>query len=220
MIAPDHTLLVHVGYALMLCALLARDILWLRAVLAAAQTNLCLYAVFHGLQGMAAWNGLFVLINLVWVLRIVRERRAVVLPADLREWHARHFAALAPGDFLRLWEQGALESLSDVILVSEGEKPGALYFILEGQVLIAGRGHVIANLGPGDFVGEMSLLTGEPATADARAPGAVRMMTWPTERLLEIKARDPVLWSRIQSVLGHDIVEKIKRQSTLRAALH
>ena len=57
----------------MLCALVARDILWLRGTLVLAQTILGLYAWGAGIQAIAAWNVLFVLINLTWVVKILRE---------------------------------------------------------------------------------------------------------------------------------------------------
>src|SRR5258708_29896729 len=105
--------LVHIGYVLMLCALIARDILWLRALLVVAQSNLCLYALFQNLSGMAFWNALFVVINVAWVLRILHERRAVSLPLELRELHSQHFGSLSAGEFLRLWEWGDESVLAD-----------------------------------------------------------------------------------------------------------
>jgi uncharacterized membrane protein len=88
--------LVHIGYALMLVALLARDILWLRGLLVCAQSTLAAYAWSIGAAGMTGWNVLFVVINTAWVIRILRERRAVELPPELRALHDRHFAALTP----------------------------------------------------------------------------------------------------------------------------
>ena len=75
--------LVHFGYALMLCALVARDVLWRRTILVLAQFNLYLYGISQHLAGVAGWNGLFVVINTIWVLRILHERRSVALPAEL-----------------------------------------------------------------------------------------------------------------------------------------
>jgi hypothetical protein len=201
--------LVHIGYALMLVALLARDILWLRGLLVCAQSTLAVYAWSIGAVGMTAWNVLFVLINTVWVIRILRERRAVELPPDLRALHHRHFAALTPPEFLRWWRQGRRETLRGASLARSGEFPESLFFVLAGTVRVSHGDRRVTDLGPGFFVAEMSLLTGEPATADAVAVGDVDVMRWPADELREIKARKPAIWIKIQSVLGHDLVEKI-----------
>lgn len=205
--------LVHFGYLLQLFALLARDVLWLRGILVVAQSVLAAYAYLRGPEFLpyVGWNALFVLINLYWVARLLRERAAVQLPEELRPLHERHFAALAPPEFLRLWREGRRGSMADAVLVREGTMPQTLYFLLTGEALVRSNGRELARLGPGNFVAEMSLLTGERTTADVHALGAVEYMAWPVATLARLRTRSPVLWSKVQSVLGHDLVEKIRR---------
>jgi CRP-like cAMP-binding protein len=205
--------LVHFGYLLQLFALLARDVLWLRGILVAAQSVLAFYAYLRGPEFLpyVFWNALFVLINLYWVARLLRERAAVQLPEELRPTYEKHFAALAPTEFLRLWREGRRAGVTDTQLVREGTMPDALYFLLAGEVAVRHGAREFVRLGPGHFVAEMSLLTGEPTTADAHAVGAVEYMAWPAATLARLRTRNPMLWSKIQSVLGHDLVEKIRR---------
>jgi CRP-like cAMP-binding protein len=203
--------LVHVGYLLQLFALLARDILWLRGLLIAAQSLLALYAWRMGLWPYVFWNGLFVSINAIWVARLLSERRAVRVPDELKQIHEAHFAALTPPEFLRIWQSGTRISARDVQLVRENSKPDALYFLLSGEAVVRHGERQLAHLAAGNFIGEMSLLTGERTTADVVALGAIEYMSWPAEALARVRGRNPVLWAKIQSVLGHDLVEKIKR---------
>ncbi|MCC7010188.1 MAG: cyclic nucleotide-binding domain-containing protein [Acidobacteria bacterium] len=208
---------VHVGYALMLAALVARDILWLRGLLACAQSLIGFYAWRMGVPAIAAWNLLFVGVNATWVARILHERRAVSLPADLRALYERHFAALTPPEFLRWWRQGRRTRLRGVRLARDGEVPDALYFVMEGVVRITRRGEAVAELPAGYFVAEMSLITGQPANADADAVGEVDVVQWPLDELSSLRARNPVLWTKIQSVIGHDLVNKINRKEPVSA---
>lgn len=206
--------LVHVGYGLMLLALLARDVLWLRSLLVLAQLNLSLYSYFRGIDSIAAWNALFVVINLAWVIRILRERRAVRLPEELARIHAGHFAALQPPEFLRLWHMAERRPLAaGAVLTRQGQAPPALYFLLHGTVLVRQAGREVARLGAGEFVAEMSLLTGAAASADAEALDQAEAMCWPVDRLRQLRQRNPGLWTKIQSVLGYDLVAKIQRAS-------
>lgn len=206
-------ILVHLGYTLQLFALLARDVLWLRGILVVAQSVLATYAFLRGPEFLpyVCWNALFVLINLYWVVLLLRERAAVKLPEELVPTYEKHFAALAPPEFLRLWQEGQRGQAADVQMVRQGTRPDRLYFLLSGAVSVRVGGHEFARLMPGHFVCEMSLLTGENTTADVYADGTVEYMSWPAATLARLRGRNPMLWSKVQSVLGHDIVEKIKR---------
>ncbi len=63
--------------------------------------------------------------------------------------------------------------LKNEIIFDEGEKGQAIYFILEGRVLICRQGKqesgVIAELGAGQCFGEMALLDNSPRMAQVRA---------------------------------------------------
>lgn len=65
----------------------------------------------------------------------------------------------------------------------------------------------------------MSLLTGKPANADVVTLGQAHVMRWPIEELEAIRQRDPAVWTRIQSVIGQDVVAKIQRVERLAANL-
>jgi CRP-like cAMP-binding protein len=207
--------LVHFGYLLQLFALLARDVLWLRGILVAAQSVLAAYAYLRGPEFMPYvwWNVLFVLINLFWVVRLLRERAAVELPAELVPTYEKHFAALAPQEFLRLWRAGRRSPQRDAQIVRADTRPEALYFLLTGEASVRRRGRELARLGAGSFIAEMSLLTGEMTTADVHAAGDVEVLAWPAADLARLRQRNPMLWGKVQSVLGHDLVEKIRRST-------
>ena len=62
--------------------------------------------------------------------------------------------------------------LRDEVIFDEGEEGQAIYFILEGRVKICRHGQgdsPIAELGRGDFFGELALLDNAPRMAQARA---------------------------------------------------
>ena len=64
------------------------------------------------------------------------------------------------------------------IIIRRGDPGDFICFIRSGSanVIVPGEGR-IATLGCGDFVGEMSLLTGNPRSADVIAGGEVRLFT-------------------------------------------
>jgi CRP-like cAMP-binding protein len=67
-----------------------------------------------------------------------------------------------------------------IVLLREGRSPGSCYFILKGRVeirkRIRGRAINIANVGRGEFFGEMSMLSGEKRSASAIALTSVKLI--------------------------------------------
>ncbi len=54
-------------------------------------------------------------------------------------------------------------------LFREGDKPHCMYILLEGEVEVRRRNHVIERIGPGQALGILSLLDEEPRTVTAEA---------------------------------------------------
>jgi signal transduction histidine kinase len=77
-------------------------------------------------------------------------------------------------------------------LFDEGDEADKAYVIAEGELEIlkesAGRNVRIAVSGPGDVVGEMALLTGEPRNAGAQALTPVRLIAIPRSCLEDVLA--------------------------------
>ena len=203
----------NLGYFLMLLAFIARDVLWLRLLLVLGQGSVVIYALSVAAWPIAYWNALFALINAIQVLLIVRERRAVRIPEALLEFYDRTFAVFTPNEFLRVWRSGKTVETHNVVLLREGEFPGKLIFVTRGEVFIEKGGKQLARLEAGCFLGEMSLITAGRASADARAPGAVGYVEWDNALLRRWQQRQPALWMKFQSVLGKDLVDKIRSAS-------
>ncbi|NDU72408.1 FAD-dependent oxidoreductase [Actinomadura sp. DSM 109109] len=77
------------------------------------------------------------------------------------------------------------------VLFAEGDRDYGFFLILAGTVAILDKGEVIRVHGPGRFLGELGLLTGQPAFLTARVaePGAV--IEVPPRLLRELAVREP-----------------------------
>jgi hypothetical protein len=203
--------IVHVGYLLMLGGLLARDVLVLRSLILGAQIILAIYAMSIPIPAIAAWNMVFAAINIVWIVIIVRERRAASVPIELQPIHQQYFMAMSPAEFLRWWGLGRTETINSRPLTREGVTPSSLYFVLAGDATVQRGANEVARLGPGSFVGEMSLVTGRAANADVDPLGQVTVRQWDRAQVEPLQTRDLAMWTKIQSAIGVDLVAKIKR---------
>lgn len=94
------------------------------------------------------------------------------------------------------------------------------YLLLEGEVDLTltspdGRELVINMMRPGDFFGELGLLTGQPRSADAVARTDVDLVAVPRKAFLEIVEREPLLMRRMLEVTA----TRLSRTSDFQNAL-
>jgi len=202
---------VNVGYVIVLCAFLVRDMLLLRSLLLTAQIIVAYFSYGAGLYTTVTWNLIFAVINIAWIVILLRDRRAVQVPPSLRDVYDKHFQAMTASEFLQFWKLGRRQRWMDAPLIKAGTQPSALYLLLGGRASVKRDGTVLTELTEGYFLGEMSLLTGRPANADVTAVGEVDIMEWRTADLLELRDRKATLWIRVQSAIGYDLVAKVQR---------
>ena len=62
-----------------------------------------------------------------------------------------------------------MERSAGTILTRSGRDGGLMFVILEGQAEVEKDGTVLGRLGPGDVIGELSLIDGHPRSANVRA---------------------------------------------------
>ena len=99
------------------------------------------------------------------------------------------FPALTPAEIERIRHFGDIRTYADGELLFETGKPGpGMFVVLKGHVAITqrdGLGHVtpVIDQGPGQFVAELSQLSGRPALVDGRAEGDVETLLLPPDRL-------------------------------------
>ena len=85
------------------------------------------------------------------------------------------------------------------IVFERGGPSDGLYIVISGRVhVVAEDGSVLAELGPGDFFGEMSLLLGQGHRHDVRVDEAAELMVVPKEKFDELIASQPELHRHIR----------------------
>lgn len=69
------------------------------------------------------------------------------------------------------------------VLMTEGQRGLESAVVVVGEVEVVHDGGVVATLGPGSVVGELSLLDGVPRTADVRTSTDVELLVFSTQGL-------------------------------------
>ena len=78
-------------------------------------------------------------------------------------------------------------------LMAEGEIGRALVVVVEGEVVVDRDGERIAAGGPGDFFGEIALLTGRPRTATVTATTDARVLVLDGHRFEQLLQEAPTI---------------------------
>ena len=175
----------HFTYLLLIVSMLMRRMVWLRSFAIASGLAKIVYRTAFVFDPVSVlWETIFVLVNAIQLIIIWYYERHHRFGED-----ESHFAENMPAGV----ERRAIKRLlgyakphnldAGAKLTEEGEAVADLIYIAAGLVQIERGGRIIAVCGPGDFLGEMSFLTGDAATATAIAVKPVRCLVFEQQRL-------------------------------------
>jgi CRP-like cAMP-binding protein len=205
--------MLHFANILYLASYSVRDILWLRILTIVAILMLLPYYYYQPtpMIGAMVWNGLFAALNVVQIIFLLLERRPVQLDDRQSRIYRLVFRSLTPREFLKLissasWRQA---EPGDEI-VHKGEALDRLILIGSGRVKCEISEARTVELNEGQFVGEMAYLTGGASTARVSAIEPTEYLVWPTAELERFLFAHPALSTLLQTVIGIDLVAKLK----------
>lgn len=96
-------------------------------------------------------------------------------------------------------------------LIAQGSRIEAIYFVLEGDLaVVSPRGAVIARVGIGDVLGEMSLIDSQPTSASVRATRDSRLLAIPRSVLAEKLAGDDSFAARFYRALALFLADRMR----------
>jgi Popeye protein conserved region len=218
----DHDVLVghlagHLASILTMAAYLLKDILWLR--------TLTILSCFAGiafnyfvpatpLWTVIYWNVLFAVINVVQVAVIIKQRSGVHFTEEEKELHDTLFKNFAPFEFMKLMRVGQwLEAKQGQILATEQKPIDSIMLIYNGLVGVESKGKEVAQLKDGNFIGEVSFITGGAATATVKALQPTRYVAWPKEAISQLLNRNPSMRFAMQAMLSTDLSKKLMHRA-------
>ncbi len=103
--------------------------------------------------------------------------------------------------------------ITNAQIIVEGKFPDALYFVLQGLLGIRSEAvgdSTLTHLGPGEILGEMSLLESKPASASVMAIENSLLLVLPVEVLQRKLNDDPQLAARFYHALGRIVSGRLR----------
>lgn len=203
----------HFTYLLLIVSMLMRRMVALRLLAVASGLAKIVYRGVFVLDPVSVlWETIFVIVNVVQLLIIWYY-----------EYHHRfdaehqHFADNMPDTV----DRSAIKRLLDLadleryepgqVLTTEGAKVTQLVYIADGIVKVEHADRVVAICGPGDYIGELSFLSGNPATATATVVKPTRALVFDQARLTTAVGNDAQLRRTLESALNKNLAGKLMR---------
>lgn len=203
----------HIASVLCLLAYLVRDILWLRTLTIFSCIAGIIFNYFvaaHPLWPVINWNLVFIAINVVQIIIIVRERQGVEFTEEEKELYQTLFKNFAPFEFMKLLRLGTwANARKDQILAIEKQKLDNIILIYNGLASVETSGVQIAQLTDGNLIGEMSYANDGVASATVRAVKPTRYLSWPKKELRELLNRNPNMKYAMEKVFTDDLIKKL-----------
>lgn len=194
MVSTD-ALVLQLGYLLLIAAVLAPRMTPLRILVAlAALLGFVRALLWTEDLVTAVWMALLLGACLLLLGRTLYESRGVRFSDEEKRMVRSLVAGLSTSRARHLIDQGMwLAGKEGDVLTREGEPVGHLYFLAEGEARVMSMGRQVGLCRAGDLIGELTVLSGETASATVILNGPARFWCAPAEDLKPyVEAHDDI----------------------------
>lgn len=202
--------MLNLAYVALLASTQTRTISWLRGVLIAGSICFISFGAIEGITSMIIWN---IVIGGLHLARLVRDhatRRSVVLSRSECATRDDLFPEMSDFEFNLLWRLGSEKRFEDTKIIGRGEKPAFVGVILDGVVEIRREGQTFRGLRRGALIGEMSFVSGAPASVEVVAVGQVTMHSWQQQEVKSLEQVHPAAARRFRDYVSENLAAKAR----------
>ena len=204
-------ILLNSGYFLVFLALAIREILWLRITITFGQSTLFTYSMLNGNYNIAFWNSLFVMVNIIQIIIIYRERQQLEIPEEVKDIYDTIFNTNTNRQFLYFWDQAKFGFVENKTIIKAGDIQKDLMLVLNGTAEVKRDATVIAQLERGQFIAEISYITGKTASADVVVEERLSYMIWDRKTLDNLRKTKPAIMDKLNRILTLDMANKLTK---------
>lgn len=205
--------LYNIAAALGFVAYLMTSVLWLRTLLVLGAGFYIWTGLVLGLESMIGWHVAYGVINLAQIWLILLDNRTTGLPEAFRALYSDRFSSIKPREFRRLMEINDDMVQGPGRLLNDGDDNERLMMVVGGRARVIKAGKTIYELEVGDFVGELSVISGATVSADVVVDDEIRFVYWDKRDLKKLEARNLSLYNRFMMSVGRNIIEKLHRST-------
>jgi hypothetical protein len=201
----------HFPYALLVLSTLMRNIVWLRAIAIGAGLSRVIIRAFVIYDPVTVlWELALVLINVGQLLILWWDGRHAHMEDDQRVFITNVMPLARRSAVRRLLGHAKVREVGPGdILTEEGKPVPDLLFVTDGAARVERSGKMVATCSRGDFVGEMSFITGGSASATVVAEKPMRVIAFDREVLKDVLSRNEAVRHAFESSFNRNLAEKL-----------
>ncbi|MEH6457494.1 MAG: cyclic nucleotide-binding domain-containing protein [Cocleimonas sp.] len=190
------------------------NIFWLRVFLVIAAVLYIITGLSLGLTSMTGWNIAYLIINFYHVILILFNKSTVLLPDNLKDIYKESFTPLSTREFKRIVKTNPFHVYqAGEVIITEGDTTNELFLLLSGKASVIASQNEIATISSGDFIGEMSFISNQTASADVIAKNELIVAYWTHADLHKIEQKNTDIYNRFLTIVGRDLVKKLQRKN-------
>lgn len=209
MIAPGY--LIAAGGLVLIAGSFSADQRALRGSLALAALIGLIGAVMYGRWIVAGIALLLLVINLVTLTVLFLNRRAARLTEEEKVMAQRTLPGMPRASIRQLLDQGLwIDGKIGEALIREGQPVSHLFYMSEGEAAVISGGKQVATCQPGHFLGEMTVLSGQPATASVTLSTPARFWCVAADSLRAFLAANPSFRPALEAAFSGTLRDKLR----------
>ncbi|PCI04065.1 MAG: hypothetical protein COB78_06920 [Hyphomicrobiales bacterium] len=206
----------HVAYVLLIASMLMRSMRWLRIFAISAGTVSAIYYWTQADYVSVFWETIFTLVNIFQLFYIAIENSRGRFSKDEKYFIETCLPGVERAQARRFVKLGAWTQVSDgAILITEDTCPQRLKFVVDGTAIVMRKSKHLGKVGRGDFLGEMSYLTGKNASASVTAESTMRYLAFDRDVLKLHLDRNPEVRFALESSFNRNLVGKLAKTNEL-----
>lgn len=202
-------LIGNLAFILVAGSFMVKDMLWLRALSISASLCSIAYnanAAANPLMVPIFWNLFFIMLNLYHMARIIYGNRKIKLNEKEQELYHLSFQSLNLQEYAKLLSLSKWKTFKPgEVIVEENQTMEDLMMIYSGRVDILVKERKLNELKDGQFIGEMSFLADQVASAKVVAAYETELIAWNQKELKNLKSKNPSLIFSLQSAMARQL---------------
>lgn len=166
----DGAWLGHLAFFILIIALIAPPMPWMRLGIVAASLAGFGFAVgFAGDLGLAFWFAVMFVVGASMLTRYLMAERSSRFTVEEEALRSSFMSEMTRANARHLMDQGNwITGRAGEVLINEGEAISHLFYLFDGDADISYNHQPVGHVQSGDLIGDATALSGEPATGTVR----------------------------------------------------